>query len=336
MRHVEGAHHEPDSPAGAHDAHRLGDRPVRVALFEHRHRIGAAERGVVERQRLGIALGEMDYLGQPVRFRQLRGFVQQKRVDIHCRNRIGRTDAPRQQADERSGAAADLEDRFPGLRGHHVEQSPEHRTISRHPRTVFERGDAAQIRAPDGHHREMLHEERDRRVPLRRSEKERQQNQSGAGAFDAIRNPGMASCAVSGSRGPGSPPGRCQAVEEPDRLLRNLIGAVGDGVRPPAGSVIARKNGTLGGRQTRPGARRCICRGSAFGGDHQDAICDIGKRRRIETARHAQHDTRQPLGMLCCQPRNVARDRGPEIRRAELQMVHQGGQAIGRRHIAFF
>ena len=90
LPHVERPHDEPDPAAGPSDPHRLGDRPARIAFFEHRDRINAIEGVIRERQRLGIAVLEMDRAGEPVGLRQLCCLAQQERVHIGGGDRIGR------------------------------------------------------------------------------------------------------------------------------------------------------------------------------------------------------------------------------------------------------
>jgi hypothetical protein len=149
------AHDETDPPTGADDAHRLGDRPMRVAFLEHGDRIGAIERTVLEGQCLGIALGESDQLPEPLRLGQLSGFAQQKWVHIGRGDGIGIAEPPRQQANQRTGAAADFEDRLAAPRPDLVDQGSEHRLIGRHPGAVLERSNTPQMGATEGHDREV-------------------------------------------------------------------------------------------------------------------------------------------------------------------------------------
>jgi hypothetical protein len=131
-------------------------------------------------------LPELDQAGEPVGFGQSRSLAQQEGIDIGSGDRVGGADAPRQQPDERPGATADFENGLAGLWRHHVDQSPEHRPVARHPRAILERGDAPQIRAAGRHDGEVLRQARDGRRPLRGGEKERQQDQCGPRALDLV------------------------------------------------------------------------------------------------------------------------------------------------------
>ncbi len=291
------------------------------------------ERMVLEGQCLGIALGEPDQLPEPLRLGQLGSLAQQEWVHIGPGDGVGIAEPSRQQANQRTGAAADFEDRLARPRPDLVDQGSEHRLIGRHAGAVLERRDAAQMGTAEGDDREVPGQSRDCRRPLRRRQKKRQQHQRRAGALDAVGNAGMPSFRRACTRPVGALPICGQMVEKSDHPVSDLVGAVGDGIAPAAGSLVAGKDRALRGRQAGDRKGRGFRGRPTLTGDHQNPIGHVGERRRVEAARHAQHDPGQSFGMRCCQPRDVSRDRRAEIRRGEAQMVHQRNQPIGRRHI---
>src|ERR1700730_3608713 len=145
LLHVERPHDETDPAAGSDHPDCLGDRPAGVAFFEHRDRVDAIEGVVLERQRLGIAVRELDGAGEPIGFRQLCRLAQQEWIYIGGGDRIGGAETPGQQPDQRSGPTADFEDGFAGPRPDRVDQGPEHRLIARHLRPILERGNPTQM-----------------------------------------------------------------------------------------------------------------------------------------------------------------------------------------------
>jgi len=90
---------------------------------------------------------------------------------------------------------------------------------------------------------------------------------------------------------------RWHPSEKRSHLLGDLISAVSNGVAPAAGRVIAGKDEALGSRQaSRRGCRR-RGRRPALSGNHQNAIGDVGKWRRVESTGHAQYDAGQAFWM---------------------------------------
>ena len=102
----------------------------------------------------------------------------------------------------------------------------------------------------------------------------------------------------------------------------------------PGASYPARTERWAAGSRT--AARGGFGRRPVLARDHQNAGGDIGERCRIEPARHTQHDAGEPLGMFYRHARDVARDRGAEMRRAEAEVIHQSDQPIGRRQVRYF
>jgi len=111
-------------------------------------------------------------------------------------------------------------------------------------------------------------------------------------------------------------------AEKRDDPFGDLLGALGDSVAPAAGCLVSGEDGALGRRQPRDRAAGGFGRRSALTRNHQDAVGDIGKRCRIEPARHTQHDAGEPLGIFRRHARDVTRDRGSEMRRAEVEVIH--------------
>jgi hypothetical protein len=118
--------------------------------------------------------------------------------------------------------------------------------------------------------------------------------------------------------------------EKGDDPVGDFLRALGDGIAPAAGRIVVGKDGALGAWQPHSGTSGGFGGWPARARDHQNAVGDIGKGRRIETARHAQHDAGEALGMLPHHVRDVPRDRGPEVSSAETQVIQQRDQPIGR------
>jgi len=170
-------HDEPDAAARPDHPHRLGDRAAGITFFEYGDRVDAIVRVIFEGQRLGICLPELNQVGEPVRIGQLRGLVQQKRVDVGRGDRVGRAEAFGQQPHQRSRTTADFENGLAGARPDDINQAPEHRLVARHLRPILERGHTAEVGTARGHDGEVLCQAWDGRRPLRGREKKRQQDQ---------------------------------------------------------------------------------------------------------------------------------------------------------------
>jgi len=115
--------------------------------------------------------------------------------------------------------------------------------------------------------------------------------------LDAIRNPGMCTLELGGARLVGDPTVRGKAAEESDHLPGDLLRAIGNRIAPTPGSVVSGKDVPLGGGQTSTATSGRIGRRPALSRDHQNAIGDVGKWRRVEPAGHAQYDAGQAFWM---------------------------------------
>ena len=165
----------------------------------------------------------------------------------------------------------------------------------------------------------------DSRVPLRRRQEERQQQQCRSGALEAVGDAGDHPLRVSaGARGIGG-----ETAEMGGHPAGDGVGAVGDHVGP-AWRLIALTHGVrnpaVGGRPGGHGLGQV-----AIAGDHQHPVGDADERRRIEPRRHAQHQARQALRVGRDERRQVAGHLCRHMRGGQPEMIPQRGESLRQR-----
>src|SRR5215470_7098207 len=112
---------------------------------------------------------------------------------------------------------------------------------------------------------------------------------------------------AAGSRWPGGWQIAAWPLQEADDRPDDFGRTVGDDVRPALG-IVVRKNVYLRARKPCERASTRLGAQTRFPSDYEQARRDVRKRPRVEPRRYAEHKSGDPLGELCCQISNVARD----------------------------
>ena len=117
-----------------------------------------------------------------------------------------------------------------------------------------------------------------------------------------------------------------QAVESVD----DGVGSIGDHVSP-AGGVVAGKHDAACARQALFGAHRDVGGHPGLSRHHCQSRRDGGEWRGVQPRRHAQQQSRHPIGMQPREVRDVTRHLRRDMRRPQAQMVPQRDHALGQR-----